>query len=538
MLEELPRLTFFDDIIFRTGARDLVFDQDGSVLAVAGVHIRRLAPSDGEILAEGVINSSFSPGQSAYPRAPAAIAIDPDGGVSAVAGLNVFAELDSDLSVESLGFAPTGRAQLQIGARTFTRSQDGTVWFGVSNGQVLRGTVDAFDDDADRIVTGLGTVRDLSASPDGRRLLAAGPGGLEIWSADGQHLLGPAIPRAGNNEVSIAADGSAAATSSASLGTESVIYDLTGAVPAQRQLPPDVAAAALAFPSNPGAGTIHALTGDLLSIDIGSYDFLDRRTLEPLGAVLVGAHTFDDTGTVLVNGPATDPVITFHAYPSGEPLGPGNDIGEELLGPGDFIRTLDLDDSSERLLISTLNGATLLYAIEDYRLELLASIEPTDEEPGAVTARFLPDGETVVTRSRTGVTRVRSAVDLSFIREIPIGTTAAESQTEGPYVSPDGEYLLTTLEQRPQLVHLPTGTEVGSFPNDVDVLPRGADTGDRLQLITGVGDHAIIWNLDIQTWPEIACRAVGRNLTLTEWDQYGPTDADPSATCPQWAPPS
>jgi hypothetical protein len=44
----------------------------------------------------------------------------------------------------------------------------------------------------------------------------------------------------------------------------------------------------------------------------------------------------------------------------------------------------------------------------------------------------------------------------------------------------------------------------------------------------------LIWNLDSGEWFDIACRAAGRNMTVAEWGEFGPTDADYRPTCPQW----
>ena len=47
-------------------------------------------------------------------------------------------------------------------------------------------------------------------------------------------------------------------------------------------------------------------------------------------------------------------------------------------------------------------------------------------------------------------------------------------------------------------------------------------------------DYLQFWNTDPSGWFDIACKAAGRNLTRTEWEQLGPTDAEYAATCPQW----
>ncbi len=48
------------------------------------------------------------------------------------------------------------------------------------------------------------------------------------------------------------------------------------------------------------------------------------------------------------------------------------------------------------------------------------------------------------------------------------------------------------------------------------------------------GWATVVWNLDLERWPEIACQAAGRNLTIAEWEQYGAAGEPYIATCPQW----
>ena len=65
-------------------------------------------------------------------------------------------------------------------------------------------------------------------------------------------------------------------------------------------------------------------------------------------------------------------------------------------------------------------------------------------------------------------------------------------------------------------------------------MSAGGAEGQHLQLVTSVGDHLLIWNLDTSTWYDIACRAAGRNMTRNEWAQFGPSDTDYRATCSRY----
>lgn len=44
----------------------------------------------------------------------------------------------------------------------------------------------------------------------------------------------------------------------------------------------------------------------------------------------------------------------------------------------------------------------------------------------------------------------------------------------------------------------------------------------------------LIWNLDTDPWAHLACRVAGSSLTAAEWDEWGPSDTDRYAICPQF----
>jgi hypothetical protein len=83
--------------------------------------------------------------------------------------------------------------------------------------------------------------------------------------------------------------------------------------------------------------------------------------------------------------------------------------------------------------------------------------------------------------------------------------------------------------------------EIAAFPFDSpSVTAAGAFapffflsqmTPDGKRLTRVEGDHVQIWNLQPETWPDIGCRAAGRNLTADEWAQFGPHDVY-RETCP------
>jgi len=517
--------------VFERGPRAMAFEPGESLLVAAGLYLRRLDLQEGLLVDERIVRTSPFPGFPAIPRGPMALSVLPDGSIEMIAGASAFIGLDPKLRVSRDAAAPIGRI---LGIRALSTADDatGTPWFGLSNGQLVRGLVDAVGDETTRRITGLANIQSLVASPDGSRFLVAGRGGLELWSADGHQLLGRAIPRGANNEVVIASNGSFAAATNLDLGAESIVYDLSGSIP-RRLFPTEVpATGSFRYPPDPLGRHIVAIADEPGGLDyLTSAKILDARTLEVVGDLPTGnAVTMSDDGSIFVVA-GFDFTVTLYSYPSGERMGPTLDLSAEVGRNNDFINNVDLDRDSDRLLVSFGSGLTRMYEIDGW--DLLAEVNPLDRG-GAVTARFLPDGDRVVTRNSEGTIVVRDAASLERRFELLAGTLASDQLSAGPFVSSGGEYLLTTREQRPRLIDIASRTELGAFPNDPGIFASANDAGPQLQLITGVGEHGVIWNLDVDSWPSIACRAAGRNLTKVEWDRIGPDDMARRATCPQW----
>ena len=77
---------------------------------------------------------------------------------------------------------------------------------------------------------------------------------------------------------------------------------------------------------------------------------------------------------------------------------------------------------------------------------------------------------------------------------------------------------------------IPTG-DVGESSNFVLT-----DDGKRL-LVNDPHNHAVEWNLDVDTWPHIACHTAGRNLTADEFATYFGEDSPTGSPVPSGRPP-
>ena len=81
---------------------------------------------------------------------------------------------------------------------------------------------------------------------------------------------------------------------------------------------------------------------------------------------------------------------------------------------------------------------------------------------------------------------------------------------------------------------LETLTPVGeAFPHITEFRDPAVATEAHL-MATTLDDVAVIWNIDVESWPELACRLVGRNLTEVEWLELGPAEEPYRATCAEW----
>ena len=91
--------------------------------------------------------------------------------------------------------------------------------------------------------------------------------------------------------------------------------------------------------------------------------------------------------------------------------------------------------------------------------------------------------------------------------------------------------MATVADGRVRLWDLRTGEQIGSaFRADSQY---GATASPNLRrIVTGEDGHVVVWDAELEHWPETACAAAGRNLTVAEWARYGP-QGDARATCPQ-----
>jgi WD40 repeat protein len=195
---------------------------------------------------------------------------------------------------------------------------------------------------------------------------------------------------------------------------------------------------------------------------------------------------------------------------------------------------VQFNSTGDRLVAATLTGSTAVWAVGDE--------EPGDgpfprwrrvdsgELDGSTTLRFSRDGRWLATAEASGDVRLRDPGTYEILTTLP-----AELEFAGQNVfafSSDGERLVITGRENAELWDIGSKTRIGDpFPNDPTFW---AVASDGPHIATAVGEWAMIWNLDPSTWAEIACNAAGRNMTPSEWRQFGPAGAEYQLTCERW----
>jgi WD40 repeat protein len=265
--------------------------------------------------------------------------------------------------------------------------------------------------------------------------------------------------------------------------------------------------------------------GDSRTLDAENF-----QELATLPDVSFSTYSLDETRVVAARRSA--PAFRVLDTSSWRQVSPMIDVAAWAPSQSRFNPVPGFDATGERVFASVQEtGTTVVYDTATW--ELVQVIEPSDHG-GVIAARFSRDGATLVSLGIDGTIALRDPRTWEVVRVLAGGVSATDNLDLGLHLSADGQYLLTTRDRRPRLWHLPSATVIGSFPHRTGLLATGMDLGPQLRLVTMDDEHGLIWNLDVASWPEIACRAAGRNLSQAEWAQFGPKDVPYQSTCAQW----
>lgn len=391
-----------------------------------------------------------------------------------------------------------------------------TAWVLLSTGRALHVRLADGTRVEPAIDTQLFGASDLAVSPSGTVAAVAGISGIGLFALDGSRAIATAVPRDGTNVGSVTPDGALVTQDYSDYGDEDrpgQVLDMSGGRPVEVLRPDNVVITHVA-----GFGSMFVAATPQYNMQPR-----DLETLEPLGPTLATAGGWNGQAATLDNRWLA--AGTLHAgirvfdVESGE-------IVRELGEVGNGVPSLSFNADGSRLAAVSIEGQLVVWDTRTW--------SPIYDEAPVVSVRYSPDGKLLVTMQGDGSLALRDP-DTHEIDEQFVGLGSVGVPDAPFYFRSDGKYLVSTPDGAPRLWDLEAGEQIGDpFPNDPDNLIGGAD-GSPL-LVTAVDGYRLIWDLRVDSWREIACQLAGRNLTLAEWDQFGPTDQPHHATCPEWPP--
>ena len=157
----------------------------------------------------------------------------------------------------------------------------------------------------------------------------------------------------------------------------------------------------------------------------------------------------------------------------------------------------------------------------------------TGHTRGVVRLAFSPDGQSLASASFDGTVRLW---DVRTGQPVGLPLIGHTGTVWSLAFSPDGQILASGSngDQTIRLWEVATGKPIGGPLLTHTGVGGLAFSPDGQTLFSGGGDGVIRqWDVDPDSWPERACRAVGRNMTQAEWKEYMP-GLPYRVTCAQW----
>ena len=184
------------------------------------------------------------------------------------------------------------------------------------------------------------------------------------------------------------------------------------------------------------------------------------------------------------------------------------------------------DPDVRRLLVGDAEGHAQLWDVATWQ----AIDNPAIESSDIAVGEWSTDGRLVATASSDGQVTVRDGETFEPIRVMIGATGTSNTWGNGTLLfSPDNLTLLTNFDGPGRLWDVATGEQIGdSFPT---ITGSGASVSDRFHLVTSTENSVLVWNLDMDRWPDIACHVAGAEFTSDEWLQWGPRDQEPHSLC-------
>jgi len=189
----------------------------------------------------------------------------------------------------------------------------------------------------------------------------------------------------------------------------------------------------------------------------------------------------------------------------GKVISTENPITAIAVSPNGNLVAMAVDDEPPRVLLKNLKSEAL---------------RPLDLRGGKpLNLRFTPDSENLVSATSDGAIIVSRVHDGKQLAHFATGSSVADlafSCDGGTMASArnDGSITLWDVEKWQQI-----GTLRG--PRAFGTLSVAFNPADRGMLASSIGNTVILWNIDSATLKKQACRIANRNLSFSEWQQYG-----------------
>ncbi len=168
--------------------------------------------------------------------------------------------------------------------------------------------------------------------------------------------------------------------------------------------------------------------------------------------------------------------------------------------------------------VSTGDRVVLVFA--DGSPALVVDLESGTERPlpdmpgGVVSAAFTPDDDRIVAVAGAGAAWVFNARTLNRDRELEDGGVVAGFVVPPPVLDAGGTLLFSAADGVARLWHVESGRQIGKpLPAQAGGRPWGVADSETLRVVTPHDGNALIWNLEVDEWVELACSAAGRNMT-------------------------
>ena len=367
-------------------------------------------------------------------------------------------------------------------------------------------------------------------SPDGRVAAFAANDGLTFWARSGAGLFVDAV---------VPADTSATQFNSISTDGQTVVQggnvrdDVSTSIWSLAAEDPT-----LATRIGPGRG-VRQFDNDIVAFEPGddgirfeywnavttSFEPLITAEFETFGAT-VPAFT-PDRKQFLHPWVLGEGILDVYDLQSGRLLHRLTDVGDAAPPGTSYSTAPTFSTDGRRLVYPTESSYVAVYDTATWNL-----LELLDPSIGFTHLAFTPDGIHAVTLSSRGL-ELRDADDLGSVLLGPVPNVDDPGIGRVLEITADGRYLKTGGLTGAQLWDPTTLAPIGEpFLHDRDVWT--ATLASETNQLATVNDGAtMIWNIDLDEWPEIACRAAGRNLTREEWAKFGPR-GEYRSTCDRW----